>query len=378
MSAPAPFLLTALAACESPIIPRHIYEGSDPVSNPNQRAPIGTGPFRFKEWIKGSHIVLVRNPDYWDQPKPYVDEIIVRFVPDASARVIAVETGAVDLVAEVPRSELARLASIPNLAVDQRVRPYFAGTTGTEVNLDHPILSSLKVRQAIAHAIDRSVVAEIGWYGYAVPTLSPVSPALSAFYNSKVEPYAFDPERAAQLLDEAGYPRKQNGVRFELIHDYYPYGDSYKRVAEYTKSALARIGISVTVRSQDFASYMKRVYTDRDFELAYHWFTNTFDPSIGLKRFFWSKAFSRGVAFSNAAHYGNEEVDAVLEAAAVEIDPLKRRIQLDKFQELVVRDLPVINLVSVKDSFVYNKRVKNHSVDALSLSSSFADLYLDG
>ena len=90
---PAPYLLAALTASESPIVPRHIYEGTDPLANPNGRAPIGTGPFVFKEWKQGSHIVLERNPNYWDPGKPYLDRIVIRFIADANARAVALETG---------------------------------------------------------------------------------------------------------------------------------------------------------------------------------------------------------------------------------------------------------------------------------------------
>ncbi|SAK74218.1 extracellular solute-binding protein [Caballeronia temeraria] len=81
LSKPAPFLLTALSGSESPIVPKHLYQGTDVVSNPHNSAPIGTGPFVFKEFVRGDHILLERNPDYWDKPKPYVDRIIVRFLP---------------------------------------------------------------------------------------------------------------------------------------------------------------------------------------------------------------------------------------------------------------------------------------------------------
>ena len=86
LSQPAPYLIKALNASETPIIPKHRYEGMEPTASPNNTAPIGTGPFRFKEWVRGSHVIYERNPDYWDQPKPYLDQLVVRFIPDAAAR----------------------------------------------------------------------------------------------------------------------------------------------------------------------------------------------------------------------------------------------------------------------------------------------------
>lgn len=94
LTKPAPYLLTAFAAQESPIVPAHIFPAdTDPATNPAVNAPIGTGPFVFKEWVRGSHIVYERNPDYWDTGKPYIDQLVVRFIPDPGARAAALETG---------------------------------------------------------------------------------------------------------------------------------------------------------------------------------------------------------------------------------------------------------------------------------------------
>jgi len=102
LSKPAPYLISALAAAESPIVPKHIYERTKADENPTNLAPVGTGPFKFKEWVRGSHIVYERNAEYWDQPKPYLDTLIVRFIPDAAARAIAIETGEIDLAPGAP------------------------------------------------------------------------------------------------------------------------------------------------------------------------------------------------------------------------------------------------------------------------------------
>ena len=92
---PAPYLLTALSASESPIVPKHLYEGKDVATNPRNNSPVGTGPFIFKEWVRGSHVRLERNPNYWNAPKPYLDVAVARFIPEAAAR--ALESGEAQL-----------------------------------------------------------------------------------------------------------------------------------------------------------------------------------------------------------------------------------------------------------------------------------------
>ena len=102
LNAPVPYLIKGFAAAESPIIPAHIYDGTDPFTNRNISAPIGTGPFRFKEWVRGDHVVYERNADYWDSPRPYLDQLIVKFIPDAASRSAALESGEVDIGYRTP------------------------------------------------------------------------------------------------------------------------------------------------------------------------------------------------------------------------------------------------------------------------------------
>ena len=380
LSKPSPYLLRAFDAAESPIVPKHLYKDAtaqNVASHPNNQAPVGTGPFRFKEWVRGSHVVYERNPDYWDAGKPYIDTLIVKFIPDSTARAVAFESGAVDLGGEspVPLSELARLRANPTLELETRGYEYSITQTRIEFNLDHPVLGKPPVRQAIAHALDRKVIRNTIWYGYAVDSPTPIAPG-SPFHDSRPSPYPFDPRRAEALLDAAGYPRGTNGKRFALTHDFLPYGDGFRRVADYVKSALARVGIDVTIRAQDFPTYIRRVYTDRAFDFTNNSMGNFFDPTAGVQRLYWSKNFKRGVPFSNGAHYANPEVDRLLEAAAVEPDAAKRVELFQRFQRIVEDELPDINLVALRQVTIANRRVRDHTTTATGLNGTLADVWL--
>ena len=380
LSKPSPYLLQAFDAAESPIVPAHLYRDTPApkiAAHPNNNAPVGTGPYRFKEWVRGSHVIYERNPDYWDGGKPYIDTLIVKFIPDPAARAAAFESGAVDLGGEspVPLSDLARLRDNPTLTLDTRGYEYSITQTRIEFNLDHPILGKLPVRQAIAHALDRKVIRNTIWYGYADDSPTPIAPG-SPFHDPRPSPYPYDPKKAEALLDAAGYPRRADGKRFALVHDFLPYGDGFKRVADYLKPALARVGIDVTIRAQDFPTYIRRVYTERDFEFTNNSMGNFFDPTAGVQRLYWSQNFKRGVPFSNGAHYTNAEVDRLLEAAAVEPDAAKRRVLFTQFQHIVEDELPDINLVSLKQVTIANKRVEDHTTTASGLNGSLADVWL--
>jgi peptide/nickel transport system substrate-binding protein len=380
LSEPAPFLLSAFAGCESPIVPRHLYEGSDPATNRNGAAPIGTGPFVFKEWVKGSHIVYARNPAYWDGSKPYLDGLVIKFIKNPAERISALENGAVQLAPGTPVSpgDLDRLRSNPDLVFETQGYTYTNQVVRLEFNLDDPILRNIKVRRAIAHAVDRSAIIRDAWFGYAEPAYGPISPDLKQFHARELATPNFDPVEAERLLDEAGLPRDADGTRLRLELDYVPAGDGYRRTADRISTALAAVGIQAMVRSQDFPAYIKRVYTDRDFRFAVSRVNNMFDPSVGVQRVFWSKNFQRGVPFSNGSHYASREADSFLERAAIETDPVLRREYFRQFQKIVVSDLPDVTLLVPTQITIANKRIVGHTLTADGAAANFAETYFQG
>jgi peptide/nickel transport system substrate-binding protein len=380
LSKPAHYLIKALTAAEAPMMPRHIYEGTDPLANPNGNAPIGTGPFRFKEWMRGSHIIYERNPDYWQPGLPVIDRLVFNILPDPSARSIAFENGSGDLGYRTPvaLSDLERLKKLPNLVFETKGTSYSYNVSCLQFNLDSPYFTNPKVRQAVAHSIDRQRLVDIVAYGYGAVTSSPIAPGLKEFHDPASSPYALDLKRAEALLDEAGFPRGANKIRFKVPLDYNPIGDEGRRAAEYLSGTLSRIGIAVEVRSADASGFVKRVYTDRDFDFTYNGHSNLFDPTVGVQRIYWSKNFKKGVPFSNASNYNNPKVDALLEAAAVETDPAKRRALFFEFQQIVGEELPDISLFSPLFITIKNKRVHDESLTADGVEANLAHVRLDG
>ena len=379
LSRPAPYLLTALAASETPIVPRHLLEGQTIVGHPLNDAPVGTGPDRFKEWVRGSHIIYERNPDYWDQPKPYIDRIVFVIMPDAAARSAAVESGAIDLApgAPVPLSDFDRLKQKPRLRFVTEGYEYINSVYRIEFNLDRPYLAKRQVREAIAHAIDRKQLLQIALLGYGDVSLGPISPYLKRFAAPDLPFYPLDLKRAEQLLDEAGYPRVSGAPRLKLVHDPLPYGEPFRRAGDFIRNALGRIGIEVTIRSQDFATYIHRVYTDRDFDFTFNSMSNLFDPTVGVQRLYWSKNFRVGVPFSNGSHYVSAETDRLLEAAAVETDPAKRLQEFTAFQRQVIQDLPDITVAAVYYATIADRKVIDHTLTADGICGNLAKVYID-
>ena len=241
LSKPAPYLIKALTAAEAPMMPRHIYEGTDPLANPNGNAPIGTGPFKFKEWVRGSHIIYERNPDYWDAPKPYVDRIVCKFLPDPGARSIAFENGSADIGYRTPvaLSDLERLKKVPSLRFETKGTSYSYNVSTLQFNLDSQYFKNLKVRQAVAHAIDRETLIKTVAFGYGTVCYSPIAPGLKAFHDPTPSPYKLDLKKAEALLDEAGFPRGANKTRFKVPLDYNPIGGAPRSAASASRSTSA-------------------------------------------------------------------------------------------------------------------------------------------
>jgi peptide/nickel transport system substrate-binding protein len=338
---------------------------------------VGTGPFVFKEWVRGSHIIFDRNPDYWDAPRPYVDRVIFQIITDSSARAAAIESGEINLAPNtpVPLSDIERFSKIESLVLETKGYNYTGSVFRIEFNLDNPNLAQKPVRQALAHAIDRDVLLNVAWYGHAKPTNGPVSPALTKYFIADLPLYAFDPVKAEQLLDEAGLKRGADGNRFSVSVSYIP-GDGYKRSTEYLQQAFAAIGVKVDVVSQDFATYVKRVYTDRQFDISVHAMSGYYDPTPGAQRLYISTGFKPGVPFSNGSHYANARVDELLEASAVENDDKKRYEQFAEFQRIIVDDIPALTLLVPQSITIAHKSVRDHSVGADGVAGNLAFAYI--
>ena len=376
LSRPVPYLITALSGSESPIVPKHVYEAFKPADQPRLDQTIGTGPFILKEWVPGSHLLFERNPHYWDAPKPYLDRIILRPILDPAARGAGLETGEIDIAANpVALADLDRLKANPKLVVDTTTYAYSGPQQQLFFNYNNEIFRDRRVRLAIAHALDLKALVDTVYFGYGEVSPSPISVALPKFYNPKVQARKFDPALAERLLDEAGYRRGANGIRFKLRLTQNPF--LFTTFGDFVRQAIRRIGIDVDLQRYDLATFLTTVYRDRAFDLVVESLSNTFDPTPGVQRAYWSKNIQIGIPFSNAAHYSNPEVDRLLEAAGAEPDEARRRDLFYRFQDIIHEEVASVDIVANAGIIVANKRVKNYAPTAEGLNNSFADLYLD-
>ncbi|WP_454725246.1 MULTISPECIES: ABC transporter substrate-binding protein [Cupriavidus] len=379
LSSPAPYLINYINTYGAQILPRHLYEGKDVLSNPVNNAPVGTGPFVFKEWVKGSHVRLARNPDYWQKGQPYLDGVVFKFIPDAAARTVALEAGEIDVAlgSSIPLSNLNKFQDKSRYSINLDDGRYLATIFLTQFNVRKPYFADKRVRQAFAHAIDRNALLKVVFLGYGKPATGPVPSSVVNYYAPQTRQYPYDPKKAAALLDEAGLKPGKDGKRLKIALDYDAGGGvTATRPAEFIKQSLARVGIEVELRGGDTASYLRRVFTDQDYDLMISSLHRLPDPTLGVQRLFWTRNIIKGAPWTNGSGYSNPKLDAIMEAAGREADVGKRRALITEWQQIVQEDVPVLDLVEQTWVTVSTARFHKKALQGDGLFASYADAWL--
>ena len=380
---PAPYIMKALSGRDLPILCRSVFEGTDVLQNPTANKPIGTGPFKFVSWERGQSVRLDRNENYWKPGLPYLNRIVARFIPDAATRSAAMEAGEAHFAgySAVNYADLARMKTNPVLDLTTQGYEMTPAQSVLELNGRHPQLQKKPVRQAIAYAIDRNVILRDVMFGYGLPASGPLSRKFktAGLYTDDVRQYDV-PDRleiANHLLDEAGAPRGAGGIRFALHLEVNSFGEQWLRQAEYLKQALGGVGIDVTLRSEDTATWLRRVYTNYDYDINEPFLSQGVDPVYGLNKQFLTSQIRKGVTFVNDTFYANPEVDRMLGEGARELDPEKRGAIYKKVQQILAEDSPMIWLIDVQYVSVFNRRLKDHTTGPLGTQQAFERAWMD-
>jgi peptide/nickel transport system substrate-binding protein len=331
-------LLQRLDVVEAPIIPKHIFEGKDLQNDPANLTPIGTGPFKFVEYVKGEQVTLERNENYFRAGLPYFDRVIFRIIPDANTATLALEQGEVDFLFSVQGSDIARLQSTPDITLE----PGFGGSGGSLCqntlipNLTKAPFDQLEVRQAFYQALDRQFILENVYFNQGSVSTGPISRQMSWAYSPEVGEYPFDPARAEELLDAAGYPRGADGTRFSVV---FTHPASFAKLGEAMREQLKTVGINLELESMDFNAAVDKVFKDKNFDLGVASYCNGPDPEIGVRRVYVSSNIGP-IPFSNGAGYVNENVDRLLDEAAALTEREERARAYAELQQVIVEDLP--------------------------------------
>ncbi|HMQ29440.1 MAG TPA: ABC transporter substrate-binding protein [Chloroflexaceae bacterium] len=312
--------------------------------------PVGSGPYRFVEWVPNTRIVFEKNPDHWLANSSNVDIIEFRPIPDVSTRAIALETGEVHFATITDPTEAARLDEVPGL------RAYnlpLARNLSIVTNLLKEPFDDIRVRQAIAHAVDRELIVDSFYSGFATVPDTVLNAGLWSYKAQPEIPY--DPERARELLAEAGYP---DGFTTTLR---VPTGriGGIQQTAQAVAAMLADVGITAELDLMEhvaWVSSMRKAPEESDYLMSFWtWGTDTGEPDYNLNLQFNQERWSPTCC--NRMFYANDEVTEALIAAQREVDEDRRRQLYERVQELVWQDLPQFPLVNLNHTAVGRENV---------------------
>jgi peptide/nickel transport system substrate-binding protein len=314
------------------------------------RHPIGSGPFKFVSAETDREVLVERNDDYWGE-RANLARVRFAVVPDATTEALELRKGSGDIaINSLTPDTVLTLAREPSLAVEL--------AAGTEVqymgfNLRDPILKDVRVRQAIAYAIDRQPMIQYLWRGQAQPARS-VLPPQSWAYNGDVPAYDHDLNKANQLLDAAGYPAV-NGVRFHITMKTST-NENTRLMVAVMQQQLRGAGIALDIRSYEPATFQADVQHGAFQMYSLRWIGGNEDPDIFEYVFHSSKFPPNG---ANRGYYSNPRVDALIDTARREVDPIARKPLYAEVQRILADDLPYINLWYLDNVLVHTRRVRN-------------------
>jgi len=344
-----PALWIAMSDVLMPVMPKHIM-GDTPLSemkgHPNNTAAlegdlitVGSGPFVLTEWNKESKIVLEAYEDFFIPDRPYLDSIIYLIVPDEDAALLGLESGEYDTAGYASVLNEQKVQNNPDIAAV----PALSGVgplNHLQFNLANEVISDIRVRQAIAYTIDRDYIINTLHQGFTEEALGGIHPD-SPFYNSDVERYDVDLDKARTLLAEAGYA---DGLELK-IHYIPGVNEQQLHVAEYIAAALSEVGVSVeVVQSADTGQWVGIFFGGPDaWQMTMTSYFNWGDPVIGVQRAYECANIIVSFFVNNSA-YCNERVDELLYAAAAESDFGDRKVLYDEFQEITAEELPFYNI----------------------------------
>jgi peptide/nickel transport system substrate-binding protein len=323
------------------------------------RQPLSCGPYLLSEWLSGARLVLSFNENYFEG-RPYIDRLIFRIIPDITTMFLELKAGKLDLMASLTGLQYLHQARQASFAARfTTYRTLASSYTYLGYNLKSPLFSDVRVRQALAYAIDKNDIIQGALLGQGVSTIGPYKPDAWA-YNTAITDYPHDPARALELLAETGWtkgPRgflEKEGQRFSFTLLTNQGNEQRIKTAIILQSQLARIGIEVKIRSVEWAAFLKQFVMPGHFDAVILAWTLPHDPD-GYDVWHSSRIGNGGLNFVG---YADSEVDGCLERARSTLDQAVRKKEYDRFQEILHRDQPYAFLFVPYQLSAVNRRFR--------------------
>lgn len=331
------------------ILPKHLYEGTDVATNPNNVKPVGTGPFIFEDHQIGSHVTLKANKEYFGDG-PYLDKAVFVFTPSETTAITSIEAGEAGWMTASPAfAEINRLQNSSGIKVDMQPSS-ITQWMGFNMDGSRKHISDPVVRQAITYALDNKEISEKLYMGLVKPATSWYTTVIGWADNKDVRLPQKDIERANKLLDDAGYTKQADGYRFSLV--YRAFATSIFGTTDipiFVKQQLDAIGIKVEVEQYEWALRTEMVDNKRNWDM----FSGGGDRGPDASNF---ASYLLSNSASNKMRYINKEIDTLFEQGVQEAEPEKRAPYYYKVQDIVAKDIPMYNFVEYGVPRVYNQK----------------------
>lgn len=300
------------------------------------QSPVGTGPFKFVSWKKDSKITFETYEDYFNGPAS-VEQVEFRIIPEAATSVAELKTGGIDIMFDLPSQHIKQFENSDSVVVD-KVPSFtikYLGFNTQEKPFNDPL-----VRKAMNYATNKEAIVKAAYQGTAVQQKSPLAPGLNG-YNDTLEGYEYNPEKAKELLAEAGYADGFNSTLY--ISD----KDIDAKLGTILQAQLKEVGVNVELQVMEWGAFLDE--TSKGVPMyVLSWTTVTGDADNGLYAMFHSKNFGGP---GNRSFYKNEEVDSLLDKGRTESDPEARKAHYEKAQEIIVNDA-VWDFLAVSENIV--------------------------
>lgn len=341
--------------------PKHIFSNGDFNSHPNNRQPIGNGPYRFVEWETGRKIVLERFSKYWGRPYPF-QKMIFEIVPDDQITFQLFKKNELDTIS-LTALQWARQTNSENFSRRFDKHNFFSASSVMSYigwNLTKPYFQDRRVREALAHLVNREYINEKLLFGLYYPVTGPFDP-MGEDYNKNLVPLEYNPEKAAKLLSDAGWidrdgdgVREKNGIPFQFTLLFSSGNQFYEELTPILQREFAKVGIKLELRRLE-AITLFRTMQEKEFD-AYMAAWGRASGEDDPYQIWHSSQIAGG---SNYISYANPEVDRLLEATRETFDRKKRIEYKKKIHEILYTDQPYLFLFARPELFAHDRRFKN-------------------
>jgi peptide/nickel transport system substrate-binding protein len=365
------------------MLPKHLLEPFAEAGtlreSPQNRLPIGTGPYRFREWKPGEKVVLVANPDYYEG-RPYLSRVVYRVIPSQATIFLELKARGVDYVSTLTAIQYARQTEYPAFRKAYHKYRYPASDyTFLGFNLKDSRFADRRVREAFAHAINKQEIIDGVRLGLAREANGPIRPGTWA-YTDDVERFAYDPEKAKALLAEAGWKDRdgdglvedRTGKPFTLTIRTNQGNDERKKIAEIIQQRLKDVGIQADIQLIEWAAFIKEFVKPRRFEVVVLGLGTGSDPD----QFVVWHSSQQGPDQMNRTGYSNPEVDQLLEAGRMSCVQKDRVRYYHRIQEILAHDLPMIFLYYRDALPVVASRIRGVSPAPAGILYNFNEWYV--